>query len=103
MTKGVDIELICAMDKNRVIGKDGKMPWHIPEELQTFKTITVGGNIIMGRKTLESIGRALPDRVNICVSKSLESRTERWDDGNRVMVGIQPENSDTPVPVVVTP
>ena len=73
MTKGVDIELICAMDKNRVIGKDGKMPWHIPEELQTFKTITVGGNIIMGRKTLESIGRALPDRVNICVSKSLES------------------------------
>lgn len=71
MTKGVDIELIVAMDINRVIGKNGKMPWHIPEELKSFKTITTGHNIIMGRKTLESIGKALPNRVNICVSKSL--------------------------------
>ena len=72
MTKGVDIEIIVAMGANRVIGKDGKMPWHIPEELQSFKTITTGSNIIMGRKTLESIGRALPNRVNICISKSLD-------------------------------
>lgn len=71
MEKGIDIELIVAMDKNRVIGKNGKMPWHIPEELQSFKNITADSNIVMGRKTLESIGRALPNRVNICVSKSL--------------------------------
>lgn len=67
----VDLELIVAMTKDRVIGKDGKMPWHIPEELKSFRTITTGNNIIMGRKTLESIGKALPNRVNICVSKSL--------------------------------
>ena len=72
MTKGVDIELVVAMDANRVIGKNGKMPWHIPEEFKSFKTITTGHNVIMGRKTLESIGKALPNRVNICVSKSLE-------------------------------
>ena len=72
MTKGVDIEIIVAMGSNRVIGKEGKMPWHIPEELQSFKTITTGSNIIMGRKTLESIGKALPNRVNICISKSLD-------------------------------
>lgn len=71
MEKGIDIELIVAMDKNRVIGKNGKMPWHIPEEQQSFKNITAASNIVMGRKTLESIGRALPNRVNICVSKSL--------------------------------
>ncbi len=71
MTKGVDIELIVAMDSNRVIGKNGKMPWYIPDELKSFKAITTGHNVIMGRKTLESIGKALPNRVNICVSKSL--------------------------------
>lgn len=68
----VDLEIIVAMTKDRVIGKDGKMPWHIPEELKSFRTITTGGNIIMGRRTLESIGKALPNRVNICVSKSLK-------------------------------
>ena len=73
MSKGVDIEIIVAMDKNRVIGCNGVMPWHIPNELQSFRSITTGGNIIMGRKTLESIGKALPGRVNICVSKSLKS------------------------------
>ena len=73
MSKGVDIEIIVAMDKNRLIGSNGAMPWHIPSELQSFRSITTGGNIVMGRKTLESIGKALPNRVNICVSKSLES------------------------------
>ena len=45
MEKGIDIELIVAMDKNRVIGKNGKMPWHIPEELQSFKNITAARTV----------------------------------------------------------
>ena len=74
MTKGVDIEIIVAMGSNRVIGKEGKMPWHIPEELQSFKTITTGSNVIMGRKTFESLGnKPLPKRENLIISSTLKS------------------------------
>jgi len=62
------ISMIAAMAANRVIGKDNKMPWHIPEELGHFKRITMGKPIVMGRNTFESIGRPLPGRKNIVVS-----------------------------------
>ena len=48
------------MDRNRVIGREGKLPWHLPADLQRFKSLTMGHHIIMGRKTWESIGRPLP-------------------------------------------
>jgi dihydrofolate reductase len=64
------ITLIAAMGRNRAIGLDGKMPWHIPAELQHFKAATLGKAIIMGRKTWESIGRPLPGRQNIVVSRN---------------------------------
>lgn len=64
------ITLIAAMGKNRAIGLDGKMPWHIPAELQHFKAATMGKAIVMGRKTWESIGRPLPGRQNIVVSRN---------------------------------
>ena len=63
--------IIVAMTQDRVIGKDNTIPWHIPEDLKTFKRITTGGVVIMGRKTYESIGRPLPGRENLIVSKTL--------------------------------
>jgi dihydrofolate reductase len=58
------------MAKNRVIGYENKMPWHLPAELAYFKRITTGHPIIMGRKTFDSIGRPLPNRRNIVVSRN---------------------------------
>ena len=60
---------IAAMSENRVIGKENKLPWHIPEDLQYFKEMTLGKIIIMGRKTFESIGRPLPKRKNIVITR----------------------------------
>lgn len=62
------IKIICAHDQNRVIGDKGKMPWHFPEDLQHFKTITLNHPVIMGRKTYESIGKALPHRTNVILT-----------------------------------
>ena len=64
------ISLIVACAKNRVIGKDGAIPWHIPEELEYFRDVTMGGAVIMGRKTYESIGHPLEGRLNIIISRS---------------------------------
>lgn len=63
------ISLIAALSQNRMIGKDQKLLWHIPEDLKRFKKITKNHPIIMGRKTYESIGRPLPDRTNIIVTR----------------------------------
>jgi dihydrofolate reductase len=65
------ISLIVAMTQNGVIGKDNQIPWHIPEDLKHFKEITMGHPIIMGRKTFESIGKALPGRKNIVLTRAL--------------------------------
>lgn len=65
------ISLIAAMDKNRVIGTDdGKLPWHLPADLKRFKSLTIGKPVIMGRKTFESIGRSLPERLNIVITRN---------------------------------
>lgn len=61
--------MIAAMDRQRAIGKAGHMPWHLPADLAWFKQHTLGKPIIMGRKTWESIGRALPGRRNLVVSR----------------------------------
>jgi dihydrofolate reductase len=63
------ISIIAAMSINRVIGKNNKIPWHIPGEQQRFKKITWGHAIIMGRKTFESIGKPLPGRTNIVITR----------------------------------
>lgn len=64
------LELIVAHAKNGVIGKNGTMPWHLSEDLKHFKAVTMGCPVIMGRKTHESIGRALPGRRNIIISRN---------------------------------
>jgi len=61
--------IIAAMSENRVIGRDGGIPWHLPEDLRRFKRLTTGHTVIMGRKTYESIGRPLPDRRCIVLSR----------------------------------
>jgi len=61
---------IVAMSFNRVIGKENKLPWHLPEDLRWFKKLTTGNVIIMGRKTWESIGKPLPNRESIVLSRS---------------------------------
>lgn len=70
MTK---ISLIAAMSSNMVIGKDNKIPWHLPEDMKFFRAVTMGKPVIMGRKTFESIGKALPGRRNIVLSRSMTS------------------------------
>ncbi len=64
------ISLIVAMASNRAIGLDGKMPWHLSADLKNFKKITLGSPIIMGRKTFDAIGKPLPGRTNIIISRN---------------------------------
>jgi dihydrofolate reductase len=66
------VSLVVAMDRRRVIGHQGKLPWHIPEDLKRFKALTMGHSIIMGRKTHESIGRVLPGRRSIIVTRQAD-------------------------------
>ncbi|HEX8980103.1 MAG TPA: dihydrofolate reductase [Parasulfuritortus sp.] len=66
---GQVLSIIVAMARNRVIGVDNKLPWHIPGDLKYFKGLTMGHHIIMGRKTYESIGRPLPGRTTVIVSR----------------------------------
>lgn len=63
------IILIAAMNQDRVIGKDGALPWHIPDDLKFFKRTTIGHAVIMGRKTFDSIGKPLPKRRNLVITR----------------------------------
>lgn len=60
--------IIAALSRNRVIGKDGRLPWHISEDLQRFKRLTTGHTVLMGRKTYESLGKPLPLRRNVVLT-----------------------------------
>jgi len=66
----MNISLICAMSENRVIGRNNSLPWHLSEDLKYFRRTTMGNSIIMGRNTWESIGRTLPGRTNIVISRN---------------------------------
>lgn len=70
------ISISVAMTKDRIIGRDNDLPWHLPEDLKQFKERTLGHPVIMGRKTYESIGRPLPRRRNILVSRTLTEAPE---------------------------
>ena len=73
------ILLMVAHDPNRVIGKDNQLPWHIPEDLAYFKKHTVGKGIVMGRNTFESIGRPLPTRRNIILTRNTAYKMDGAD------------------------
>ncbi len=66
------ISLVAAVSRNGVIGREGKLPWSLPEDLKRFKEITYGAPVIMGRKTHDSIGFLLPGRKNIIITRSLD-------------------------------
>ena len=70
------ISLLVAHDPNRVIGVNNELPWHIPEDLAYFKKMSMGKAMVMGRKTFESIGRPLPGRLSIIVTRNEEYTAE---------------------------
>ena len=65
-----EIALIAALDRNHAIGRDGAMPWHLPDDLKRFKALTLGKPVLMGRKTALAIGRPLPGRPNLVLTRS---------------------------------
>lgn len=69
----MNYKLIAATDKNRAIGKDNAMPWHLPEDFAHFKKTTTGGVVLMGRKTAQSLGRALPGRANLVLTRGSQT------------------------------
>lgn len=68
------MNLIVAMSRNFIIGRRNKLPWYLPDDLKRFKELTTGNVVIMGRKTYESIGKPLPNRTNIVISKTLSDQ-----------------------------
>lgn len=88
------ITLIAAMGKNRAIGLDGRMPWHLPAELQHFKQATMGKAIVMGRKTWQAIGRPLPGRQNIVVSRNPDFVATGADVASSLAAAIEVSQAD---------
>ncbi len=72
----MELIIVVAVAKNHVIGRDGKLPWHLPSDLKHFKKTTMGYPLIMGRKTFESIGRPLPGRDNIILTRDPSLKIE---------------------------
>lgn len=66
----MSLTLIAALDRQRAIGRDNALPWHLPDDLKRFKTLTLGRPVLMGRLTAESLGRALPKRPNLVLTRS---------------------------------
>src|SRR4051812_577515 len=72
----MNISLIFAASENNVIGKNNQLPWHLPADLKFFKNTTTGHHIIMGRKTYESVGRPLPNRTNVIITRDAGYKAE---------------------------
>ncbi|MFK4785945.1 dihydrofolate reductase [Fusobacterium sp. MFO224] len=70
------VNIIVAMDDNFLIGCHGNLPWNIPEDLKLFKSLTENNIVVMGRKTFESIGKALPNRINLVISNTLKKKSD---------------------------
>ena len=65
-----DLVLLAALDRRRAIGRDGQLPWYLPDDLKRFKMLTLGKPLLMGRRTAQSLGRALPGRRNLVLTRS---------------------------------
>ncbi len=72
----MNVTCVVAMSENHVIGRDGGLPWRLPDDLKRFKALTTGHTVIMGRKTFESIGRPLPDRTNVVLTRNPDFEAE---------------------------
>ena len=100
LTAPPPLAMIVAVSRNGVIGRAGDLPWHIPEDLEHFKKTTLGHAIIMGRKTHESIGRALPKRRNIVVTRS-EATFDGCETAQSIDDAIAMARSTDPCPFVI--
>jgi dihydrofolate reductase len=69
VSEALHIDLVAALDRDHAIGRGNTMPWHLPDDLKRFKAITLGKPVLMGRKTAESLGRALPGRRNLVLTR----------------------------------
>ncbi|MFA0085119.1 type 3 dihydrofolate reductase [Vibrio sp. E150_011] len=94
------ISMIAAMADNRIIGKENQMPWHLPADFMWFKKCTMGKPVIMGRKTYDSIGRALPGRRNIVVSRDANLTIEGVDTVTSLEEGIALVSDEIEVMVI---
>ena len=83
------LAIIVAVARNRVIGKGGKLPWHISEDLRRFKRLTTGHAVLMGRKTFESIGRPLPNRRNVVISSTPQAGAETYRSISEALEALQ--------------
>ena len=72
----MSVVLVAAVARNRVIGRDGVMPWHLPEDLRRFKALTMGHTLVMGRRTYDSIGRPLPGRRTVVITRQADWAVE---------------------------
>jgi len=84
----VRVSLVAAMDRNRLIGADDRLPWRLPADLAHFKRLTLGKPVLMGRRTFESIGRPLPDRHNIVVTRDPGFRADGCTVAHSIDAGI---------------
>ena len=95
------VSLISAMAANRVIGHEGKLPWHVPEDLRFFKRMTMGHAIIMGRKTWEPAKKPLPGRRNIIVTRDLQYKAENAEVFHSIEEAITHAKETDPDPFVI--
>ena len=79
MSEAMAVSLIAALDRNRAIGRDNDLPWRLPDDLKRFKALTLGKPVLMGRKTAQSLGRALPGRRNLVLTRSAQVPFEGMD------------------------
>jgi dihydrofolate reductase len=94
------LSLIAAMDRNGLIGAGGGLPWHLPADLAHFKRLTVGKPIIMGRRTFESIGRPLPQRDNIVVTRNRDFLAEGCTVVHRLIDAIEAAGDATEAMII---
>ena len=94
------LSIVVAMDSNRLIGKDNGLPWHLPADLAFFKKLTTGNTILMGRKTFDSIGRPLPNRRNIVITRNADIEITGCEVVNSIEKALSLVQSETEVMVI---
>ncbi|MDB4942442.1 MAG: Dihydrofolate reductase [Labilithrix sp.] len=101
MSARLPLSLVVAMADDRAIGKDGQVPWRIPEDLRFFKNVTMGHAIVMGRKTWDEVGRPLPGRRNLVVSRTPGLRLEGAEVFGSLEEAVMAARASDPEPFVI--
>jgi len=94
------LSIVVAMDGNRLIGKDNQLPWYLPADLAFFKKLTTGNTILMGRKTFDSIGRPLPSRRNIIITRNTNIEITGCEVVNSIEEALSLAQGETEVMVI---